>query len=187
MRVDEILRQSGLQKGAFYHHFGSKTELGYAVLEEQIKPLLESIWIQPLVEIDDPLRDIPRMLATLASRIPDTWREHGCPLNNLAQEMSAQDDGFRERIDGIFDSWIAAFSTVFEQAKLNGYVRHDVDSHAVSRFLIAALEGCIGISKVKNTPQQWAACQSQIATYLGALRPLDRMQTTSVTQPPAAR
>ncbi|MEN8179891.1 MAG: TetR/AcrR family transcriptional regulator [Pseudomonadota bacterium] len=172
MRVDEVLRQSGLQKGAFYHHFGSKIELGYAVLEEQIKPLLELIWIEPLVEIEDPVRDIPKMLESLGSRIPTSMHEHGCPLNNLAQEMSTQDEGFRERIYEIFNTWMEAFTAVFERAKQNGYIRDDVDSCAVSRFVIAALEGCIGIFKVKNTPEQWTACQSQIAIYLGALRPV---------------
>lgn len=173
MRVDEVLRRSGLQKGAFYHHFGSKTELAYAVLEEQIKPLLKSVWIEPLADIDDPVRDLPKMLESLGSRIPDSMHKHGCPLNNLAQEMAAQDDGFRERISVIFDSWINAFAAVFEQAKKGGYIRDNVDSLTVSRFLIALLEGCIGIFKVEQSPKQWAACRSEIAVYLTTLRPVD--------------
>ena len=28
MRVDQVLRKTSLQKGAFYHHFSSKLELG---------------------------------------------------------------------------------------------------------------------------------------------------------------
>lgn len=171
MRVDEVLRRSGLQKGAFYHHFGSKTELGYAVLEEQIRPLLESVWLTPLADIEDPVEEFPHLLDNLGERIPPAMREHGCPLNNLAQEMASQDEGFRQRIAQLFKAWVEGFEAMFERAKAGGYVRNNIDSRAVARFMIAALEGCIGIFKVEQSPEQWRACRTQIAVYLATLRP----------------
>ena len=171
MRVDEVLRRSGLQKGAFYHHFGSKTELGYAVLEEEIRPLLESLWLKPLADIEDPIDEFPRLLDDLGERIPRAMREHGCPLNNLAQEMASQDEGFRKRIVQILDRWIDGLSAMFEAAKRRGKVRGTVDSRVVSRFLVAAIEGCIGVYKVEHSPEQWAACRSEIRAYLETLRP----------------
>ncbi len=171
MRVDEVLRLSGLQKGAFYHHFGNKTDLGYAVLEEQIRPLVESVWLEPLPEIEDPVRDLPCLLDDLGERIPPAMRQHGCPLNNLAQEIASQDEGFRQRIEQLFTRWIEAFEAVCEQGKASGHIRGDIDSRAVARFVVAALEGCIGVFKVAHSPEQWAACRSQISTYLEPLRP----------------
>ncbi len=103
MRVDEVIRLSGLQKGAFYHHFGSKSELGYAVLREQIKPLVESVWFTPFLEVKDPIQDIPQLLGTIVERIPASMQKHGCPLNNLAQEMSSQDEVFRQYIAELTD------------------------------------------------------------------------------------
>ena len=40
MRVDEVLLKAELKKGAFYHHFRSKTELGYCVVDEPKLPKL---------------------------------------------------------------------------------------------------------------------------------------------------
>lgn len=171
MRVDEVLRLSGLRKGAFYHHFSSKTALGYAVVEEQIRPLVRSIWLEPLTEMDDPIRELPRMLDALPERIPPMMREHGCPLNNLAQEMVDQDDGFRQRLLEVLNEWIDALEATVERGKIRGYLRDDIDSRAVARFIVAALEGCIGVAKVDRSPEQWRACRSQIAAYLGALEP----------------
>lgn len=171
MRVDEVLRQSGLQKGAFYHHFGSKAELGYAVLEEQILPLIQSVWLVPLSESKNPVEDIPRMLDSLDDRITPAMREHGCPLNNLAQEMATQDEGFRIRIAAIFEEWINAFTEVFERGKAQGYINAELDSRAAARFVIAVLEGCIGVFKVDHSPEQWTACRTQLASYFVGLSP----------------
>jgi AcrR family transcriptional regulator len=171
MRVDQVLRQSKLQKGAFYHHFGSKTELAYAVLEEQIRPLLETIWVEPLADMEDPIRGIPAMLDELGERIPPSMLKYGCPLNNLAQEMAPLDSGFRDRISVVFDDWAKALTRVFEEAKEKGHLRSDVSSQAIARFIISALEGCIGIFKIAQSEAHWDACRSQITLYLDALRP----------------
>lgn len=171
MRIDEVLRRAALQKGAFYHHFGSKTELGYTVLEELISSMVETVWIEPLANIVDPVSDIPRMIERLGDRIPESMREYGCPLNNLALEMATQDEGFRQRVTAIFDHWINAFAAMFEKAKQDGCIRKDTDCQMVSRYIIATLEGCIGIYKIEKSAHQWVACRTQLAQYLTTLRP----------------
>lgn len=171
MRVDEVLRQSNLQKGAFYHHFSSKTELAYAVLEEQIAPLLESIWITPLADMDDPVRELPAMLEELGQRVPNSMLKYGCPLNNLAQEMSPLDQGFRDRVNAIFNKWSEALSLLFEQAKEKEYIRKELESDAIASFLIASVEGCLGVFKVKQSVDYWSMCCTQISHYLESLRP----------------
>lgn len=170
MRVDEVLRKTGLKKGAFYHHFSSKLELGYAVLEEQISPMLETIWQEPLQKIQNPLVDFPKIIANLSEQIPSSMYEHGCPLNNLAQEMASQDKGFQTRISAIFSNWINSYTEMFEEGQKNGYVRKDVNATEVARFVVAALEGCIGVFKAEKLPEQWQACQSQLEIYLRGLR-----------------
>ena len=171
MRVDKVLRLSGLQKGAFYHHFGSKTELGYAVLEEQIKPLIERVWLEPLTDIHNPIEDLPRFLDSLGERITPNMREHGCPLNNLAQEMACLDEGFQKRIARLFSDWIDAFQAVLVKGQQLGYIRKNIDCHQVARFLVAVLEGCIGLFKVEHSPEQWQACRTQLAAYMTILAP----------------
>src|SRR5688572_29788030 len=90
-RVDRILAAVGLTKGAFYHYFPSKLELGYAVVDECIARALDIIWLVPLRDATDPI-------ATLRSIIESSEvtsrrnAELGCPINNLAQEMSPVDE-----------------------------------------------------------------------------------------------
>ena len=39
--LDDVLRESGVGKGNFYHHFRSKEDLGYAILDQIVAVFLE--------------------------------------------------------------------------------------------------------------------------------------------------
>ena len=170
MRVDEVLKQSKLPKGAFYHHFKSKSELAYEVLEVKIRGLVDTLWIAPLLEMDNFLIDFPEMLEGLNERMPALMSEHGCPLNNLSQEMSALDEGFQKRLSALFDEWIKAFSDVISLGQKKGYIRTDIESFEVACFLVSTIEGCIGMHKAGRSTALWNACNSQLSVYLKSLK-----------------
>ena len=46
--LDQILAETRVTKGALYHHFGNKNELGYAVLEEVVRPMMLDRWLNVL-------------------------------------------------------------------------------------------------------------------------------------------
>jgi TetR/AcrR family transcriptional repressor of nem operon len=73
--------------------------------------------------------------------------EFGCPLNNLAQEMSPLDRRFRQEIEAICREWRSGLATALERGKAEGSVRSDVDSAAVAAFLVASIEGSYGLAK----------------------------------------
>jgi len=77
------------------HHFASKQHLGYAVLDELIGPLLLKRWLDPLADSADPLTAVQRAFRRyVEDDIASGMWLQGCPLNNLAQEMSPLDAGF---------------------------------------------------------------------------------------------
>ena len=106
MRLDEVLRTTGLTKGALYYHFPNKMALGYAVVDEVIYAIVESMWREALELAEDPIQ---AMIDTLRDEMTCEMAAdvilRGCPLNNLAQEMSPLDEGFRQRLDAVFEHW----------------------------------------------------------------------------------
>src|SRR5215470_1500596 len=54
--LNRIVEEAGLTKGAIFHHFAGKQELGYAVVDEIIWPHFKARWIDPLAQSDDPLK-----------------------------------------------------------------------------------------------------------------------------------
>ena len=93
-----ILAETGLTKGALYHHFSSKMELGYAVVEGPLRDYVNDWWLDPLEGKDDPLQALASVIGSRLKKDVPELLVLGCPLNNLAQEMAPVDEGFRIRI-----------------------------------------------------------------------------------------
>ncbi len=87
---------AGVTKGALYYHFDSKEALGYAVVEEVIAPDVHGKWVRPLQNGKDPIDALIGAVQRIPVRPEDV--RGGCQLNNLAQEMSPLDAGFRKRL-----------------------------------------------------------------------------------------
>src|SRR5205823_13721263 len=94
--LNHIVQMAGTTKGALFHHFpGGKQELGYAVVDEIIGPILKQRWLDPLTGSADPIADLKRAFRQFVQEdIESGHFVQGCPLNNLAQEMSPLDEGF---------------------------------------------------------------------------------------------
>src|SRR5690349_5001130 len=58
--LNDIVAKAGTTKGALFHHFAGKQDLGYAVVDEIIAPLLQERWLKPLAQSSDPVSDIQR-------------------------------------------------------------------------------------------------------------------------------
>jgi len=170
LRVDQVLNKTGLKKGALYHHFPSKQALGYAVLEELIEERITRLWIDPLQKYDGPLIGLQAMYERIGKIWSDEFFSLGCPLNNLAQEMSPIDDGFRERIERFFLFWRDAFAAALERGQQQGIVAPEVDCKQSAMFMISAMEGALGMTKNQRDKAVYVGCGKEIKRYLESMR-----------------
>ncbi len=169
--LERILSTVGVTKGALYHHFPNKAALGYAVVDEVIKPFITERWIRPLDGADDPIQTTIDGLADLAEHMTTADIELGCPLNNLMQEMSPVDEGFRQRLNAVSEAWRAGIARALARGQGRGTVRDDIDPEKTAAFLFAAYEGIIGTAKNAQSTELLVSSLEVLATYLDGLRP----------------
>ena len=170
--LNRIVAEAGLTKGAIFHHFASKQMLGYAVVDEVIWPQFKARWIDPLQHSDDPIREITRQLLQVAeSEGAGAELIQGCPLNNLAQEMSPLDEQFRQRLERIYAAWRGAFQTALANGIKAGNVKKDVSPVKVAAFVVAALTGIAGTVKNAQNQQLLTQAGGGLLDYLETLRP----------------
>src|SRR5580698_9720250 len=166
--LDTILTSAGVTKGALYYHFKNKEALGYAVVEEVISPDVRGTWVRPLQNVKDPIGVLISIVQRLSVRPRDVCG--GCQLNNLAQEMSPLDAGFRKRLEIIFDAWREAAASVLRQGQIHGSVRRDVEPTDAAGLLIAMVEGYGSLAKNAQDPKVIKAGIRNIVGWLRSLR-----------------
>ena len=170
--LDNILARTGVTKGALYHHFKNKQALGYAVVDEVIRPQIREAWIEPLLSADDPIAGLKAVYLRAREERGELACQCGCPLNNLAQEMSPLDEGFRQRIHSAFQSWQQGISQALRHGQVTGTVRADLDTDKTATFLLASLEGTVGLAKNSQNAAVFEATQYSLEHFLDSLRPV---------------
>jgi len=166
--LDTILAVAGVTKGALYYHFDSKEALGHAVIDEVIATEVRGKWVRPLQNGTDPIDALIGAVQDLPVRPADV--RGGCQLNNLAQEMSSLDAGFRKRLAIIFDAWREAVASVLREGQAHGSVRCDVEPADAAGLLIAMVEGYASLAKNAQDPKVMKAGIRNIVGWLRSLR-----------------
>jgi AcrR family transcriptional regulator len=171
--IDTILAATNVTKGALYYHFESKESLGYAIVEEIVAKLPRDRWLLPLERSED--RDPIDALIGIVRAIPHRPRDvkEGCPLVNLAQEMSQLDEQFRKRLERIFQAWQEGITMALRRGQSQGTVRRDLVPEETASFLIAMVEGYEVLAKNAQDVKVWNVGIRNIVGWLKSLRPPD--------------
>jgi Transcriptional regulator LmrA/YxaF-like, C-terminal domain len=106
------------------------------------------------------------------------------PLNNLAQKMSAADEGFQQRIARLYRRWEAGVARALQRGQTQGSVRGDVDVAAAGTFIVASIEGALGLAKTRKDRAPLRACAEGLTRYLETLRPMRRLASATPRRSP---
>ncbi len=169
--LDDVLRESGVGKGNFYHYFKSKEELGYAILERIVQGFVAQVLEPSFSDLSlSPLGQINGFL----DRILESQRQRncvgGCPMGNLASELSDIHEGFRQRLARVFTVWCERLSEALRRAQAQGELSTRAEPASVAQFLVAALEGAILMSKVTKEIQVMEQCVAELKAHLALYR-----------------
>lgn len=166
--VDTILAATNVTKGALYYHFDNKEALGYAIVEEIIARLTHDKWLVPLQQGKNPIDTLIGIVQRTSVRPEDV--KGGCPLVNLAQEMSPLDEPFRKRLETIFNAWQVGIATALRRGQSQGMVRRDLVPEDTAGFLIAMYEGYVLLAKNAQDAKVWNVGIRNIVGWLRSLR-----------------
>ena len=170
--IDTILAATNVTKGALYYHFESKDALGHAIIEEIIAKLPHDRWLLPLQQSNDKEKDPIDTLIGIVQAIPSRPKDvrAGCPLVNLAQEMSLLDEQFRKRLERIFQAWQEGIAMALQRGQRQGTVRRDLVPEETASFLIAMIEGYEVLAKNAQDARVWNMGIGNIVNWLSCLR-----------------
>jgi len=167
--IANILRDTGLTKGALYHHFPTKHELGLAVIKEVVNDQLDLMIFRRMRESERPVQTLLQIIDESRHQTELEAISLGCPLNNLMQEMSPLDKNFQTCLNNILSIWQSVVEDALRKGQKMGTVLRDVDCHAAALFIVSAWEGCIGIAKSQQSLKNFSLCMKQLHSYVQGL------------------
>ncbi|NGP46814.1 TetR/AcrR family transcriptional regulator [Bacillaceae bacterium SIJ1] len=145
--ISDILEASEIGKGQFYYYFSSKYDLGLAVVENVINEW-ETHFFSIFETSEEPAAKLNEMLDKNLAFYTDDLMMSGCPIGNLACEMSEHDETFRQKIQYVFDRWIGAVEEALTGMVKEGRLDANMDTKKNAQAIVAMVEG--GILLMKN-------------------------------------
>jgi len=170
--LTDILARAHATKGALYHHFPDKRSLAVGAMDYFFNTDLETLWIQPFRETDDPMTVLQQLITFLhTSGAIDKGLKNGCPLVNLSEEMAGKDEAFRILIDRTNQEWRDVLADALRRGQASSKVREDIDPDAVATFCLAVRHGVMSQAKIANDRNVTVRCATAFFDYLDTLRP----------------
>lgn len=167
--LSDIISKANVSKGALYHHFKNKQALGYAVFEEVFVAQFYEMF-RPVLAQDDVITSLSELFTMMPTMSCDEDMVGGCPVNTISQEMSSQDEGFRELANNMYQTKVRMFSEAFERMQDAGKIRDDVECRAAALLIVSCFQGMMSLVKVSRDRQQMVDLLEGMKSYLGTLR-----------------
>lgn len=168
--IDKIMLATKLSKGAFYHHFKNKQDIGLAVISQRVQTRILNGMIKPLDSNQEPIELLKHVFTSKIRSFSMEEKQAGCPANNLINEIGDSELGYQLALRKIIDDWKQAIIKVIENGKSTGSIKPEVDSAAVAIYLISAFEGIRGIRKLYQDDQILEEYLLGVENYLNQLK-----------------
>ena len=148
--LNDILTTASVPKGSFYYYFASKEDFGLAIIDDfafeyqnKLKYLLE--------DGHSPLTRLRNFFESKIAEMENSCCTDGCLIGNLAQELSAQNELFRDRLNKVFAEWEEYFARCLRAAYEQGEIKEDSNVEDLARFILSSWEGAILQAKVTKS------------------------------------
>ncbi len=168
--LDKIMNAAKLTKGAFYHHYKNKKELGLAIINSNLKQRIHDGMITPLAS---PGNVIDILTTTFVNRIksfPVYDKKHGCPMNNLINEVADYETAYQLALKKLIEEWKSALISLLERGKQENTIRKDVNSNGVATYLISSYEGIRGLRKLYDNDEVLNEYIAGLTIYINQLK-----------------
>lgn len=139
--IAEILREAGVNSGSLYYFFKTKEDLLLAVLDQYVEMLHPCVIDPAFSHVGDPIERIFAVLDGYRKMLQMTECRQGCPIGNLALEMSEKSDAVRQKIALNFENWRKAIRQCLFDA--SDRLPKDLDVDKLSTFILTVMEGAV--------------------------------------------
>ena len=147
--VATIVREAAINPGSLYHFFESKDDLLLSVLEFAVGYLSPAM-IEPAEQrTSDPIERIFALLEQYREGMLRHGCRMGCPIGNLALEVSDGNVEARRLIHRNFENWVSRVEGWL--VKAGDKLPPDLDRARLAHFVLTVMEGGLMQARAANS------------------------------------
>jgi TetR/AcrR family transcriptional repressor of nem operon len=151
--IQEILDAARIPRGSFYFYFKNKQDLGIHVINYFGRELQSMVRRHLHEPGPSALAGLRGLFLALAEIFEESGFCRGCPIGNLAQELSDEDDAFREALLEVIDGLKSEIEGQLERAKDLGEISASTSVVETADFIVNAWQGAVLRMKVTKTAE----------------------------------
>jgi len=166
--IADIVRESGCTRGALYHYFSSKEELGYAAIDETLRLILEQGAASHL-QIDQ--HPIDRFLWVIDC-LPNVTKSEGTASSgtDIAVRMASVHEGFRRRLSPQLDAMVKRTEEIMRRGVAEGQIADSVDPVQLVHLVTTICAGSQIGALLWEREAIWEDAKRWLRQYLNSLR-----------------
>jgi TetR/AcrR family transcriptional regulator, transcriptional repressor for nem operon len=149
--LNDVLSTAGVPKGSFYYYFSSKEDFGLAIVDNFAQEYRDRLKTFLGDERYSPLTRLRNYFEFKIAEMEAHSCNDGCLIGNLAQELSAQNELFRDRLKQVFAEWEQCFIQCLQEASEAGEIESDRHFDILAKFILSSWQGAILQAKVTKS------------------------------------
>lgn len=134
-----------------------------AVLDRYVELLHPAVMGPVFERVRDPIERVFAVLDGYRQMLVRTGCKMGCPIGNLALEMSERSEAVRHRIAKNFDGWRAAIRQCLVDA--GDRLPAELDRDAFATFVLTVMEGAIMQARAQRSLEPFDVSVAQLRDF----------------------
>lgn len=165
--IAAILERAGVNPGSLFHFFPTKEDLVLALLERYLG-LLHPMVVDPVFErVTDPIERVFGILDGYRRMLVATECALGCPIGNLALELSDTHPKVRAKVAANFEQWKAAVKGCLDAAR--DRLPPKTDTARLATFVLTVMEGAVMQAKTERSLASFDQSITELRAYFDRL------------------
>ena len=166
--IADILKESGVKRGSLYHYFSSKKELAFAVIDEQVRLILERGSIRHLTTDAHPIDRMLEVIDELPTIVKLDSGETVTP--SLAARLAPVDADFQQRLSAAYIGAIDQVEALLRRGVAQGQIVDSVDPSVLAHMYSLICEGMQFTSVLNHREVILEDARAWLKQYLNSLR-----------------